>query len=123
MARNLVQTERIALSMARNLVVGDQVKELASGMLVPEDMWLQKNISREIFSNIVCFFLLTSVNEYALIAIIIICSYFGSVKPKENVFLCFHLKVGSGAAAKRAESEKRENCSRSPFTLDLEFRF
>ena len=39
------------------------------------------------------------------------------------LFLCSHLKVGSGAAAKRAESEKRENCSRSPFTLDLEFRF
>ena len=57
MARNLVQTERIALSMARNLVVGDQVKELASGMLVPEGMWLQKNISGEIFSNEMFIFL------------------------------------------------------------------
>lgn len=48
MARNLVQTEGIALSKARNLVVGDQLKELASGMLVPEDMRLQKNISGEV---------------------------------------------------------------------------
>ena len=32
------------------------------------------------------FYLLTSVNECALIAIVIICSYFGSVKPNENMF-------------------------------------
>ena len=60
MARNLVQTEGIALSMARDHVVWDQLKELASGILVPEDMWLQKNISGEIFSNFVCVFLLPS---------------------------------------------------------------
>ena len=108
MARNLVQTERIALSMARNLVVGDQVKELASGMLVPEGMWLQKNISGEIFSNIVCFFLLASVNEYALIAIIIICSYFGSVKPNENIFFCVPTSKLGLAPLPREQSRRRE---------------
>ena len=35
------------------------------------------------------FYLLTSVNECALIAIVIICSYFGSVKPNENIFFVF----------------------------------
>ena len=68
MARNLVQTEGIALSKARNLVVGDQVKELASGILVPEDMWLQKSISNFQILLVFFFYLLTSVNECALIA-------------------------------------------------------
>ena len=51
----------------------------------------EKYLSWEIFSNIVCDFLLSSdICEWMCFdRIVIICSYFGSAKPKENVFFVF----------------------------------
>ena len=53
------------------------------------------------------FYLLTSVSECALIAIVIICSYFGSVKPNENIFFVSTSRLGL-VPLPREQSRRRE---------------